>query len=229
MARDSRSAICAPGPCVASASSWRGARHRRPSRVRPATLPYAIAGAWEGSVSGALRLPARSDAWIDLGDDDAPRFPLVPANRTSEGVISAFSVKENLTLPLIGRLRGRAAISAGREADLVDGWIDRLGIPDRRHRRSDHHAQRWRPAEGRDGALPGPELLRPRAVRGRPRQGGRRYRRPPSAAVLRPDHQQARAGLGAGCSCWCIGQGRPAPGPVHARPRPASRRHTRPS
>ena len=92
------------------------------------TLPYAIAGAWEGSVSGALRLPARSDAWIDLGDDDAPRFPLVPANRTTEGVISAFSVKENLTLPLIGRLRGRAAISAGREAELVDGWIDRLGI-----------------------------------------------------------------------------------------------------
>ena len=25
------------------------------------TLPYAIAGAWEGAVSGALRLPARSD------------------------------------------------------------------------------------------------------------------------------------------------------------------------
>jgi ribose transport system ATP-binding protein len=92
------------------------------------TLPYAIVGAWEGAVSGALRLPARSDAWIDLGDDDAPRFPLVPANRTTEGVISAFTVKENLTLPLIGRLRGRAAISAGREAELVDGWIDRLGI-----------------------------------------------------------------------------------------------------
>jgi ribose transport system ATP-binding protein len=92
------------------------------------TLPYAIAGAWEGSVSGALRLPAQSETWIDLGDDDAPRFPLVPANRTAEGVISAFSVKENLTLPLIGRLRGRAAISAGREAELVDRWIERLGI-----------------------------------------------------------------------------------------------------
>jgi ABC-type sugar transport system ATPase subunit len=92
------------------------------------TLPYAIAGAWRGSVSGTLRLPWQSDAWIDLGDDDAPRFPLVPANRTTEGVISAFTVKENLTLPLIDRLRGRAAISAGREAELVDAWIDRLGI-----------------------------------------------------------------------------------------------------
>jgi ribose transport system ATP-binding protein len=92
------------------------------------TLAYAIAGAWQGPVSGALRLPAQSEAWTDLAEDDAARFPLVPANRTTEGVISAFSVKENLTLPLIDRLRGRAAIRAGREAELVDGWIDRLGI-----------------------------------------------------------------------------------------------------
>jgi ribose transport system ATP-binding protein len=56
------------------------------------------------------------------------RIPLVPGNRTSEGVISAFSVRENLTLPLLGRLRERAAIGRRREAALVDGWIDRLGI-----------------------------------------------------------------------------------------------------
>jgi ABC-type sugar transport system ATPase subunit len=92
------------------------------------TLPYAIAGAWEGPMSGTLRLPARSGAWIDVAQDAGGRFPLVPANRTTEGVISAFSVKENLTLPLVERLRGRAAIDAGREAELVDGWIERLGI-----------------------------------------------------------------------------------------------------
>jgi ribose transport system ATP-binding protein len=92
------------------------------------TLPYAIAGAWDGPVGGALRLPAQDEAWTDLAEDRSARFPLVPANRTAEGVISAFSVKENLTLPLIDRLRGRAAIDAAREAQLVDGWIDRLGI-----------------------------------------------------------------------------------------------------
>jgi ribose transport system ATP-binding protein len=92
------------------------------------TLPYALAGAWPGPVSGALRLPAGSDAWIDLAEDDTARIPLVPANRTAEGVIGAFSVKENLTLPMLGRLRGRAALARRREADLVDGWIDRLGI-----------------------------------------------------------------------------------------------------
>jgi ABC-type sugar transport system ATPase subunit len=92
------------------------------------TLPYAIAGAWQGPVSGALRLPALDGAWTELADADEARFPLVPANRTTEGIISAFSVKENLTLPLVDRLRGRAAIHAGREAELVNGWIDRLGI-----------------------------------------------------------------------------------------------------
>ena len=92
------------------------------------TLPYALAGAWPGAVSGAMRLPAQSDAWIDLAEDDTARIPLVPANRTTEGVIGAFSVKENLTLPMLGRLRGRAALARRREADLVDGWIDRLGI-----------------------------------------------------------------------------------------------------
>src|SRR4051794_5222855 len=92
------------------------------------TLPYAIAGAWEGPMSGTLRLPARSEAWIDVAQDAGGRFPLVPAKRTTEGVISAFSVKENLTLPLVDRLRGRAAIDAGREAELVDGWIEGLGI-----------------------------------------------------------------------------------------------------
>jgi len=92
------------------------------------TLPYALAGAWPGPVSGAMRLPAQSDAWTDLAEDDTARIPLVPANRTTEGVIGAFSVKENLTLPMLGRLRGRAALARRREDDLVDGWIDRLGI-----------------------------------------------------------------------------------------------------
>ena len=81
-----------------------------------------------GRMSGTLRLPAQSEAWADVSADGRGRFPLVPANRTTEGVIAAFSVKENLTLPLVDRMRGRAAIDAGREAQLVERWIDRLGI-----------------------------------------------------------------------------------------------------
>jgi ribose transport system ATP-binding protein len=91
------------------------------------TLPYAIAGAWPGRVDGRMRLPGSGD-WIEIAEGGAPRFPLVPATRTSEGVVAEFSVTENLTLPLLGRLRRRAALDRGRERALVDGWIDRLGI-----------------------------------------------------------------------------------------------------
>jgi ribose transport system ATP-binding protein len=91
------------------------------------TLPYAIAGAWQGPVDGRMRLPGSRD-WIDIADGGAPRFPLVPATRTTEGVVAEFSVKENLTLPLVGRLRRRAALDRGRERALVNDWIDRLGI-----------------------------------------------------------------------------------------------------
>jgi ribose transport system ATP-binding protein len=92
------------------------------------TLPYAIAGAWQGRVDGRMRLPSSSGDWIDFAEGRAPRFPLVPATRTTEGVVAEFSVKENLTLPLVGGLRRRAALDRGRERALVNDWIDRLGI-----------------------------------------------------------------------------------------------------
>jgi ribose transport system ATP-binding protein len=91
------------------------------------TLPYAVAGAWQGRVDGRMRLPGSGD-WIEIAAEGAPRFPLVPATRTTEGVVAEFSVKENLTLPLVGRLRRRAALDRGRERALVNDWIDRLGI-----------------------------------------------------------------------------------------------------
>jgi ribose transport system ATP-binding protein len=92
------------------------------------TLPYVLAGAFSGPTAGRLRFPAQSDAWIDLVKRKAPRLPIVPASRTAEGVIAEFSVKENLTLPLVDRLRSAGSIDAGREAELVHRWIERLGI-----------------------------------------------------------------------------------------------------
>jgi ribose transport system ATP-binding protein len=92
------------------------------------TLPYVIAGAFNEPTAGSVRFSARSDAWLDLARSKAPRLPIVPANRTAEGVIAEFSVKENVTLPQIDQLRGVASIDAGREAELVHRWIERLGI-----------------------------------------------------------------------------------------------------
>ena len=180
------------------------------------TLPYALAGAWPGAVSGAMRLPAQSDAWIDLAEDDTARIPLVPANRTTEGVIGAFSVKENLTLPMLGRLRGR-----GRARPAARGRprrrLDRPPRhPHRGLRRADHDAQRRQPAEGRHGALPCARLAGPRPMR-----ADRRRRHRHADAALRP---RRRAGPR---RRWrdrlLVGRGRPHRH-VLARARPSPRR-----
>jgi ABC-type sugar transport system ATPase subunit len=92
-------------------------------------LPYVITGTYAGRVHGSLRLVSRSPDWVDVARADRLGLPLVPADRTGVGIISEFSVEENMTLPLLGRLRGRyGAIDGRREAGLVDRWIERIGI-----------------------------------------------------------------------------------------------------
>ena len=56
-------------------------------------------------------------------------IPLVPADRAAEGVIGDFSVGENITLPLLDRLRARAGrLHRRREASLAEEWIRRVGV-----------------------------------------------------------------------------------------------------
>ncbi|MEU2268282.1 sugar ABC transporter ATP-binding protein [Streptomyces olindensis] len=92
-------------------------------------VPYAVCGAWSGPVSGRARVPARSPRWVDLRDARALGIPLVPADRAREGVVGAFSVAENLTLPLLDRLRARLGrLRRGREAVLVEQWVRRVEV-----------------------------------------------------------------------------------------------------
>jgi ABC-type sugar transport system ATPase subunit len=92
-------------------------------------LPYVITGAYAGDVRGSVRVLARSPEWVDVARAGRLGLPLVPADRTRVGIISEFSVEENMTLPLLDRLRGRhGAIDRRRVAALVDHWIDRIGI-----------------------------------------------------------------------------------------------------
>jgi ribose transport system ATP-binding protein len=92
-------------------------------------LPYVVCGAWPGDVQGRLRSPSRSPEWTDASRAGRLSIPLVPADRAAQGVIGEFSVAENLTLPLLDRLRTRVgALHGGREAALVDDWIGRVGI-----------------------------------------------------------------------------------------------------
>jgi len=91
-------------------------------------LPYAVAGALGGDAAGSIRLAERGDQWLDLGDTGLLGLPLVPADRAREGVIAEFGVGDNLTLPVLGRLRQGPALSRARETALVSDWVEKLQI-----------------------------------------------------------------------------------------------------
>lgn len=92
-------------------------------------VPYAVCGAHAGRVSGRLRLPERSERWTEARDAHGLGLPLVPADRAGEGVIGDFSVGENLTLPLLDRLRARSGrLRRGRESTLAEDWIRRVDV-----------------------------------------------------------------------------------------------------
>ncbi|MFI7295229.1 sugar ABC transporter ATP-binding protein [Streptomyces sp. NPDC050121] len=92
-------------------------------------MPYAVCGAHAGRVSGRLRLPESSERWTEARDADGLGLPLVPADRAGEGVIGDFSVGENLTLPLLDRLRARSGrLRRRRESALAEDWIRRVGV-----------------------------------------------------------------------------------------------------
>ncbi|MEU9170296.1 sugar ABC transporter ATP-binding protein [Streptomyces sp. NPDC048420] len=92
-------------------------------------VPYAVCGAYGGPVRGQVRVPERSPRWVDARDAGRLGIPLVPADRAGEGVIGDFSVGENLTLPLLDRLRARAGqLHRRRESSLAEDWIRRVGV-----------------------------------------------------------------------------------------------------
>jgi ABC-type sugar transport system ATPase subunit len=90
-------------------------------------LPYALAGALGGEASGAIRLGGRED-WIELGSKRRLDMPLVPADRAREAVVAEMGVGENLTLPLLDRLRRGVVLSKSREDALLADWFDKLQI-----------------------------------------------------------------------------------------------------
>ncbi|MFJ8111601.1 sugar ABC transporter ATP-binding protein [Streptomyces sp. NPDC096132] len=92
-------------------------------------VPYAVCGAHPGPVSGRLRLSEGSERWTEARDAGGLGLPLVPADRAQEGVIGDFSVGENLTLPLLDRLRARSGrLRRRRESALAEDWIRRVGV-----------------------------------------------------------------------------------------------------
>ncbi|NGO15362.1 sugar ABC transporter ATP-binding protein [Streptomyces sp. HC44] len=93
-------------------------------------VPYAVCGAYTGQIrGGSVRVPGRSDRWVDARDAGGLGIPLVPADRANEGLVGDFSVGENLTLPLLDRLRARIGrLHRGREGALAEEWIRRVEV-----------------------------------------------------------------------------------------------------
>jgi ribose transport system ATP-binding protein len=91
-------------------------------------LPYVLAGALGREASGRLRLPGHGGQWTDIGPNGLTGLALVPADRAREGVVAEFGVAENLTLPILDRLRHGGAHSRSRETALVNDWVQRLQI-----------------------------------------------------------------------------------------------------
>ena len=91
-------------------------------------LVYALAGARGSDVTGDVRIPARSSEWVSLEKASALGLPLVPGDRGGEGIVSEFSVRENLTLSLLSRLSGRFTINRRAEREVIANWTERLEI-----------------------------------------------------------------------------------------------------
>jgi ABC-type sugar transport system ATPase subunit len=91
-------------------------------------LVYALAGARGSDVTGDVRIPARSSEWVSLEKASALGLPLVPGDRGGEGIVSEFSVRENLTLSLLSRLSGRFTINRRAEREVIENWTERLEI-----------------------------------------------------------------------------------------------------
>jgi len=88
-------------------------------------LPYALVGKLPGA-TGQMALddsdwqPVRKSASFDI--------PLVPADRARESVIAEFSVKENLTLSVLGRFRRFGLLRGRSERQLSDEWFNAIEV-----------------------------------------------------------------------------------------------------
>jgi ABC-type sugar transport system ATPase subunit len=91
-------------------------------------LPYVIAGRPRFEASGRIKLPQRSDAWVDVAHAETLGIPIVPADRAREGVVAEFAVRENLTLSILGRLGTRGKLGLREERTVVEHWMEELGI-----------------------------------------------------------------------------------------------------
>jgi ABC-type sugar transport system ATPase subunit len=91
-------------------------------------IPLVVAGVHGGTVTGQVQFPLLGGGWVDASAPSRPTTPIVPADRSGQGVIAQMSVRENLSLSVLGRLRSRARLNAKQEDGLVARWFSNVNI-----------------------------------------------------------------------------------------------------
>jgi ribose transport system ATP-binding protein len=91
-------------------------------------LAYALAGKAPSTVSGRIRVRSCAPDWLQIAEAERLDIPLVPADRGREGIVAEFSVAENMSLSVLGRLGSRGKLSHGAEGTLVGRWTGRLEV-----------------------------------------------------------------------------------------------------
>jgi ribose transport system ATP-binding protein len=86
-------------------------------------LPYHIEGEW--TVNGERKRPPTPQSLGSLG------LAFVPADRDQEGLISSFTVRENLTLASLDRFRQAGGMSHTREIGFARDWLARMGVDEK--------------------------------------------------------------------------------------------------
>ncbi|WP_433504845.1 sugar ABC transporter ATP-binding protein [Pseudonocardia halophobica] len=77
--------------------------------------------------TGRVRRGGPAGHWVSGRDIARRRPPIVPADRLRDGVLDGFTVRENLSLGILGRL-GRSRLDRRREREEARLWEERLSI-----------------------------------------------------------------------------------------------------
>jgi ABC-type sugar transport system ATPase subunit len=123
--------------------------------------------------AGSMQLDGKPYAPSDVRAAVRAGVCYVPEDRKVSGLVLGMSVRDNIALPELRRLRRFGLVSRRAVAERAGAWVSRLVIPDARHDPGRLGAQRWQPAEGGPRQVAGDQPSRDPPRRADPRRGRR--------------------------------------------------------
>jgi ribose transport system ATP-binding protein len=93
-------------------------------------LPYLLAGAYHwGASTASWKMGGREVPPPTPATASAVGLAFIPAERSSEGLIASMTVKENLTLAALPRIRSRWRLGRAAEQAFATRWLREMGVP----------------------------------------------------------------------------------------------------